>query len=215
MSLFVMIVSLSYRVRNLPRLAGAFDPWIALWQLRHARATRRLFTPALGCPVRLRAVRRGVARLAIEPARRAVDRARMPRPVVAVLAEVGRGLVEELGVHRAVRVVAGRAVLLDRRVVEHVRAALVGVAAVALVVDGRLLQHRRRDRAVRVVAVAALDLAFDDRVMRRLDRRGPDRLVAVGADVRLVRQERGHELVDRRARATCRGCCGSCCTSLR
>jgi hypothetical protein len=69
---------------------------------------------------------------------------------------------------------------------EHVRTALVGVARVALVIDRRLLQHRRRDRAVRVVAVGALDLAFDDRVVRRLEVRCADRLVALPADLRLL-----------------------------
>ena len=47
-SFFVMIISRPYRVKNLPRLPGAFEPWIALWQLRHARVTRRLFTLGLG-----------------------------------------------------------------------------------------------------------------------------------------------------------------------
>src|SRR6185503_3466750 len=37
-----------------------------------------------------------------------------------------------------------------------------------------------------------------DRVMRRLEVRRPDRLMALPADFRLVREERRHELVDRR-----------------
>jgi hypothetical protein len=40
-------------MKNLPRLPGAFEPWIALWQLLHARVTRRVFTAGLGCPVLL------------------------------------------------------------------------------------------------------------------------------------------------------------------
>ena len=59
---------------------------------------------------------------------RAVDRSRVSRGVVAVLAKVRRLLVQQLGMHRAVRVVAGRAVLLDRRMAEHERAALVRMA---------------------------------------------------------------------------------------
>src|SRR6476660_2585415 len=51
-SFLVMWVSRPYRRKNLPRLAGAFEPWIAVWQLLHARVTRRLFTPGLGCPTR-------------------------------------------------------------------------------------------------------------------------------------------------------------------
>jgi hypothetical protein len=40
-------------MKNLPRLAGAFEPWMFEWQFKHARATRRLFTPGLGAPVLL------------------------------------------------------------------------------------------------------------------------------------------------------------------
>ena len=52
-SSFLLILVSPYRVKNLPRLPGAFEPWIAVWQLLHARVTRRLFTPGLGCPVLL------------------------------------------------------------------------------------------------------------------------------------------------------------------
>jgi hypothetical protein len=48
-----MVVSLPYRVKNLPRAAGALEPWIALWQLMQAREMRRVFTFAFGCPVLL------------------------------------------------------------------------------------------------------------------------------------------------------------------
>ena len=34
-------------------LAMRMHPWTAWWQLTHARVTRRLFTPGLGCPVLL------------------------------------------------------------------------------------------------------------------------------------------------------------------
>ena len=50
-SFLLMVVSVPYRVRNLPRFAGAFEPWIALWQFRQARDTNRLFTAEFGCPV--------------------------------------------------------------------------------------------------------------------------------------------------------------------
>src|SRR5215475_7662714 len=78
--------------------------------------------------------RGGVTRGAIESAGRAVDRARMPRPVVAVLAQIRRRLVQEPRVDRPMRVVASDAVLFDRRMAEDIRTALVGVARVALVV---------------------------------------------------------------------------------
>src|SRR6516165_9035735 len=97
---------------------------------------------------------------------------------------------------RAVRVMAGGAVLLDRRVVEHERSALVGVARVALIVDRRLLHHHRGERPVWVMAVAALDLSLDDRVVRGLEGLRADVLVAGPTDLRLVRLEGRGELVD-------------------
>src|SRR5512141_2142856 len=51
-SSFLLIFVSPYRVKNLPRLPGALDPWIAEWQSRHARATRRVLTLGWGCPVR-------------------------------------------------------------------------------------------------------------------------------------------------------------------
>src|SRR5450432_3193683 len=50
-SVLPMAISRPYRVKNWPRAPGAFEPWIALWQFRQARATRRLLTAGLGCPV--------------------------------------------------------------------------------------------------------------------------------------------------------------------
>jgi hypothetical protein len=35
----------------LPRIVGAFEPWIELWQLRQPRATKRELTPVLGAPL--------------------------------------------------------------------------------------------------------------------------------------------------------------------
>lgn len=55
----------------------------------------------------------------------AVCGAGMPRPVMAILTEVGNPLVQEFGVRRAMRAVAGQAVLLDSRVLKEVRASLV------------------------------------------------------------------------------------------
>src|SRR5947207_10174338 len=80
----------------------------------------------------------------------AVGRPGMPCDVVAILAQVRDGFVEQLAVRRAVRVVAGQAVLLDRRMREHVRPPLVSVTGRALLVDGLLLDHRVAERAMRV-----------------------------------------------------------------
>src|SRR5690349_19499992 len=96
-------------------------------------------------------------------AARVVDRSRMPRGVVAVLADVGRLLREQARVVRAVRVVAGEAVLLDGRMVPNEGAALLCVAARAELRDGLRIDHRLGKRAVRVVAIGARELAFDDR----------------------------------------------------
>src|SRR6266513_5494234 len=82
--------------------------------------------------------------------------------------------------HGPVRVVAGQAVLLDRGVLVHERAALVGVAAGAQLVDRLLLDHGVAQRPVRVVAARAFELAFDDRVMRGLQELRADLLVAGG-----------------------------------
>src|SRR5215470_11927652 len=51
-SSFLLISVSPYRVKNWPRAPGAFEPWIAVWQLLHARVTRRVLTPGLGCPTR-------------------------------------------------------------------------------------------------------------------------------------------------------------------
>ena len=61
-------------------------------------------------------------------------------------------------VRRTVRLVAGRAGLgPDRRVFVDERAALVGMAGVALLVHRLRLQHHRGERAVRIVAVGAVE----------------------------------------------------------
>src|SRR6187551_1111802 len=118
--------------------------------------------------------------------------------VVAILAQVRRMLVQDLVVRGAMRVVAARAVLLDRWVGEHERSALVGVAAQALVVDRCIAQHHGADGAMRIVAIGALDLAFDDRVVRRLQGLRTDVLVARATNFRFVRTEGRLERCDGR-----------------
>src|SRR6266542_5219196 len=119
------------------------------------------------------------------PATAAVGRAGVPRDVVAILAKVRDGFVEQLAMRRAVRIVAGQAVLLDRRVGKHVRTPFVGMTVVALVVHRFLLDHRVAERAMRVVAVGAPDLALENRVMRRLEKRRADVLMAFAAGIGL------------------------------
>src|SRR5689334_19043762 len=61
--------------------------------------------------------------------------------------------------------------LHHRRVLVEERAALLGVAGVAGVVRRGLLEQRRRDRSVRVVAGGARHLPLQDRMARELRRR--------------------------------------------
>src|SRR2546426_6017659 len=112
----------------------------SLAQEELAAHRRRIAAVDVGVAVQARAsdetrVRRA-RRRAAEPLIAAIERARMARRVVAVLAQVRYPLGEQLVVVRAVRVVAGEAVLLDRRVFLHERPALVGMAA------GAQLVHR-------------------------------------------------------------------------
>src|SRR5689334_1518206 len=83
----------------------------------------------------------GRRRRALEPGCAPVDRARVALDVVAVLAEVRHLFVQEPGVDGPMRVVAGQAVLLNRRVRKHEGTALVGVARIALLVDCLGAQH--------------------------------------------------------------------------
>src|SRR6185295_10088916 len=122
-----------------------------------------------------------VGRRRLPAAARVIDRARMARGVVAVLAQVGRLLLQQPRVVRAVRVVADEAVLLDRRMAPDEGAALLGVAGGAELRDRLGVDHRLRQRAVRVVAVGAVQLALDDRMVRGFQQLRADLLVAGGA----------------------------------
>ena len=70
-----------------------------------------------------------------------------------------RNLEHEL-VHRAVRIVAIRAILAHRRVLEEERSALFGVALVASVVNGICLQQTLGGAAMRVMTVGTDHLSF-------------------------------------------------------
>ena len=148
---------------------------------------------------RSRFLRTGYSMAACWAASRFRRRSRACGRPVAVAAQRRRLLREQALVRRAVRRVARGAVLHHRGMLVDPRAALVGVAGDAQVVDGFVAQARLLQRAVRVVAVLAADLAFDDRVVRGLDDLAAD--VAVAPDARLVgelalrrRVRRGREL---------------------
>ena len=110
----------------------------------------------------------------------------MPRVVVAPLAQHRRLGDEHALMRRAVRVVATRAVVADRRVLVQERPALLRVAA-----DARLVQpvaHLEQldvDRPVRVVARGALHLALGDRHVRGAAQLGDLLLMARLAQRRL------------------------------
>src|SRR6185436_17827882 len=106
--------------------------------------------------------------------------------LVAGLAEERRAHLEQVDVHRAVRVVADRAVLLHRLVGAHERPALLHVAAVAGLVDAVAHQLLLAGAAVRVVAVGARHLALEGRVARLAADLGALLLLAGEADFGLV-----------------------------
>jgi len=86
---------------------------------------------------------------------------------MTLLAEEGRTLLKQIVIHRAVRVVADRAILGDRLMVAHERSAFLHVARVAGFDDAIARQHLFAGGAVRIVAVGADDLAFLDRMVGR------------------------------------------------
>lgn len=100
----------------------------------------------------------------------------------------------------------GQAILLDRRVLEEVRAALFRMTAPALHVERLVFDHCVALRAVRIVAARACDLAFHDRVVRRFVDLHPDLLVAADTGLVFELALRVHERADRRIAARdCQG----------
>src|SRR6185503_7630787 len=154
-------------IGTVPRVVGAVDVGVAV----EAGARQRDADAA-----RIRAVR---------AAGDAGDVAAVAGRLVALLAEERRARLQQVVVHRAVRVVADRAVLLHRLVGAHERAALLRVAGVAGLVDAIAHQQLLAGGAVRVMAVGARDLAFPDRMAHRTVDLRALLLVAGGAHGRL------------------------------
>ena len=69
---------------------------------------------------------------------------------------------EQAGIYRSMRVVTVGAIFSNRLVLPKHRAALVGMTAVARVIDPYFFQEIGTCRAMRVVAVRAYDLAFTE-----------------------------------------------------
>src|SRR5215510_608026 len=104
---------------------------------------------------------------------------------VALLAQARPRHLQHEVVHRAVRIVAIRAVLTHRRVLEQERTALLGMALVASVVGRCVAQQGLRVAAMGVMAVGAGHLAFAQRHVSVAQDLRPDVLVTLEARVQL------------------------------
>jgi hypothetical protein len=87
----------------------------------------------------------------------------VPRGRVTLLAQPGGADLQQLGAHRAVRVMAIEAVLHDRRVLPKEGAAALRVALVAGLIDGGCDEKFWVGSSVRVVAVRAGDHSLSKR----------------------------------------------------
>lgn len=87
---------------------------------------------------------------------------------MAILAEVDNLLHHQIFMTAAMRRVADRAILRNRRVLPDKGTPFVGVTLVAELVDALGLEHMFCQGAVGIVAIGALDLAFDDGMVREL-----------------------------------------------
>ena len=96
---------------------------------------------------------------------------------------------QQLFMIRAVRFVAVQTIVARRRVLEQERAALVGMAGVTRLVDGRFLQQFFVRRAVRIVATGAGEFSFAHRHVGRAPELCFAVLVALRAGFNLGRFE--------------------------
>src|SRR5581483_354696 len=134
--------------------------------------------------VAARAAEHELQRAGIRPVRPG----RMPGLHVALLAQARPRELEHLVVVAAVGVVAVQAALRHRGVLPEERPALLGMAGVAGLVDRVLLEERRGDRAVRVVARRAGHLPLAERHVGGLELGRPLLDVALPAGLDLGRQ---------------------------
>src|SRR6185295_10883476 len=165
--------------REIVRRVLIFSLRVLCGSMAEVRARRVVAAMDRGVAVETGTVEDPVARpRAVAQGGGVVERAGVPGVGVALLAEErNRGLLQ-LQVVRSVRRMTVQAVLADRRMLPKERAALFGVAAVALLVDRGRFDHLRGLGAVRVVAIDAGDLSFADRMVRGLPGVGAHVLVA-------------------------------------
>src|SRR5574337_347199 len=91
---------------------------------------------------------------------------RMPRLYMTLLAEAGNPDLQEPLIGGAVRLVAVRTALRNRRMFPKKWSALLGMALEAVVIDRIFPEHRLRGGPMRVMAVAATDLSLAQRHVR-------------------------------------------------
>lgn len=104
---------------------------------------------------------------------------------VACLAEVGRPSLQQAVRRGSMRVMADRAVLIDRFVTMHEWAAFLHVAGVTGFIHAILLHELRTHRTMYIVAIGASHLSLNNWMMRRLVDLATLLLVATKADFRL------------------------------
>lgn len=108
---------------------------------------------------------------------------RMPGLDVALLAEAGDPDLEEPLIGGTVRLVAVRTALNDRRMLPEKRPPFLGMAFVAVLVNGILAKQRLRRGPMWVVAVAATHLSLAKRHVGAALELGPSGRMALRADL--------------------------------
>ena len=98
---------------------------------------------------------------------RVVRGARMPAEIMTILTEVRELLGQEVKMLAAVRVMAGHAVFLDRRMFENKRSAFVSVATVTKLVIRLGPDHSVRQGSMRVMTINAGHFSFENRMVRK------------------------------------------------
>src|SRR4249919_1404750 len=160
--------------------------WLPFMNLSHQLHTRRVVGAVdLGMTVQAGATEQEGRRISIGQSRAGAGDARVASLRVALLAEQWGPLDEQRRVDGAMRRVAIGAILGDRRVLPQDRTALLGVTAVAGLVQRGLDQQFRCHRAMNFVAGAALHLREAHRMHRGLVELGALHLVTGVAHLRL------------------------------
>jgi hypothetical protein len=106
--------------------------------------------------------------------------------IMALLAQFRLANAQQLRVDRAVCFVATAAILQYRRVLPEERTAALGVATVAIVIQGRLNELLGIGRAMRIMATGASHFAFAEWHVRRALQLSATHLMALQTEFRLL-----------------------------